>query len=245
MATATSTRPPSVADGKRERRQRRVRRRRSWPFLLAGVLLLVLAGGGVWLVGFSSVLAAQQVQVSGLKTLNQTEVVDQAGVPLGVPLARQDLAAVAGRVAVYPQVENVVVERSWPKTVRVTVTERTPVFAVRYANLYVLVDKAGIPYLTVTKQPERLPLAAASKDDRASLAEIAAVSRSLSTKLREQVVTIRAESPYALILVLDSGVEISWGTSEQSTLKGQVALALLKQDPKAIDVSAPHHPTIR
>lgn len=245
MSTATSNRPPSVADGKREKHRKRVRRRRIWPFLLVGVLLLTLAGGGVWLVGFSSVLATQGVQVHGLKTLTEDEVTDQAEVPLGVPLARQDLEAVAARVAVFPQIEDVLVERTWPQTVSVTVTERTPVFAVRYAHLYVLVDKNGIPYLTVPTQPDGLPLAAASKDDRASLAEIATVSGSLSAKLRQQVVTIRAESPYALVLVLDSGVQIAWGTSEQSPLKGQVALALLKQDPKAIDVSAPHHPTIR
>ena len=71
------------------------------------------------------------------------------------------------------------------------------------------------------------------------------VSRELTKKLRDQVVTIRADSPYALVLVLDSGVEIAWGTSEQSALKGQIALALLKQDPKAIDVSAPHNPAVR
>ena len=243
MATTTTTRPPSVADGKKGRRLRR--RRRIWPFVLGGVLLVALLAAGVWLVWFSSVLAAQQVQVTGLKTLNKGEVTSKAAVQLGVPLARQDLAGIADRVAQFPQVEHVMVERSWPNEVKVVVTERTPVFAVRYANLYVLVDKSGVPYLTVSKQPDGLPLAAASKDDRASLVEIATVSRDLSKKLRQQVVTIRADSPYALVLVLDSGVEISWGTSEQSKLKGQVALALLKQDPKAIDVSAPHNPTIR
>ena len=36
----------------------------------------------------------------------------------------------------------------------------------------------------------------------------------------------------------------AWGTSDQSALKGQVALALLKQKPKAVDVSSPHNPTI-
>ena len=46
-------------------------------------------------------------------------------------------------------------------------------------------------------------------------------------------------------VVLDDGVELSWGTSDQSELKGQVALALLEQHPKAIDVSSPHHPAIR
>lgn len=243
MATTTTTRPPSVADGKKGRRLRR--RRRIWPFVLGGVLLVALLAAGVWLVWFSSVLAAQQVQVTGLKTLNKGEVTSRAAVQLGVPLARQDLAGIADRVAQFPQVEHVMVERSWPNEVKVVVTERTPVFAVRYANLYVLVDKSGVPYLTVTKQPDGLPLAAASKDDRASLVEIATVSRDLSKKLRQQVVTIRADSPYALVLVLDSGVEISWGTSEQSKLKGQVALALLKHDPKAIDVSAPHNATIR
>jgi cell division protein FtsQ len=225
MATSTQTRPPSVADGKV---QRRVRRRRAWPIVLVGALLLALAGGAVWLVGFSTVLDAQRVEIGGLKTLSDAEVSQQAAVPLGLPLARQDLTGIADRVATFPQAEHVVVERSWPNTVTITVTERTPVFAVRYANLYVLVDKSGIPYLTVGKQPKGLPLAAAGKDDRASLAEIATVSRELSEKLRSQVVTIRAESPYALVLVLESGVEIAWGTSEQSELKGQVALALLK-----------------
>lgn len=244
MATATQSRPPSVADGKRDRGRQR-RRRRIWPIVLVGLLVLALLGGAVWLVGFSTVLAAQQVRIAGLKTLEQDEVTDKAAVQLGAPLARQDLHGIAGRVASYPQVENVVVERSWPSTVSITVTERIPVFAVRYANLYVLVDKHGIPYLTVGKQPENLPLAAASQSDRASLVEIATVSAELSKKLRSQVVTIRAESPYALVLVLDSGVEISWGTAEQSKLKGEVALALLKQRPTAIDVSAPHNPAIR
>ncbi|HEY5981644.1 MAG TPA: FtsQ-type POTRA domain-containing protein [Microlunatus sp.] len=241
MSATTHTRPPSVADGKRGRRPRR---RRIWPFVLVGVLVLALIGGLVWLVGFSTLLAADRVKIDGLKTLTEAQVADEAAIPLGVPLARQNLSVIASRVATFPQAENVVVERSWPDTVTITVTEREPVFAVRYANLYVLVDKSGIPYLTVSKQPRDLPLAAASQDDRASLAEIAVVSRELPKKLRDQVVTIRAGSPYALVLVLDSGVEIAWGTSEQSTLKGQVALALLKQDPKTIDVSSPHNPTI-
>ena len=72
MATTTTTRPPSVADGKKGRRLRR--RRRIWPFVLGGVLLVALLAAGVWLVWFSSVLAAQQVQVTGLKTLNKGEV---------------------------------------------------------------------------------------------------------------------------------------------------------------------------
>jgi len=206
--------------------------------------VLALIGGLVWLVGFSTLLAVERVKIDGLKTLTTAQVTDKAAVPLGVPLARQNLSVIASRVATFPQAENVVVERSWPDTVTITVTEREPVFAVRYANLYVLVDKSGIPYLTVSKQPRNLPLAAASQDDRASLAEIAVVSRELPKKLRDQVVTIRAESPYALVLVLDSGVEIAWGTAEQSALKGQVALALLKQDPKAVDVSSPHNPTV-
>lgn len=243
MATAMQSRPPSVADGKREKRQRRGRR--IWPIVVVGVLVVALLGTAVWLVWFSSVLTAQQVHLAGLKTLTKAQVTEQAAVPLGTPLARQDLTGIADRVASFPQAEHVVVERSWPNTIDITITERTPVFAVRYANLYVLVDKNGIPYLTVGAQPDSLPLAAASQDDRASLREIATVSGELSEKLRSQVVTIRADSPYALVLVLDNGVEIAWGTSEQSKLKGEVALALLKHGPKAIDVSSPHHPAIR
>lgn len=250
MATVTQSRPPSVADGKRGRRgggssRRRARRRRIWLIALIGALALALAGAAVWLVWFSSVLAVHRVDLAGLRTLTKAEVRGRAAVPLGLPVARQDLSAIADRVASLPQVEQVRVERSWPNAVGIRVRERTPVLAVRYVGEYVLVDKAGVPYLTVDALPEGLPLAAASKYDRASLAEIAVVARELPAKLRKQVATIRAGSPYALVLVLDSGVEIAWGTSEQSALKSEVALALLKQDPKAIDVSAPHNPSIR
>ena len=42
MATATQNRPPSVADGKRGRR---LRRRRIWPLVLIGVLVLTVRYG--------------------------------------------------------------------------------------------------------------------------------------------------------------------------------------------------------
>src|SRR5689334_9194363 len=99
MTTATQTRPPSVADGKKRRRPKG---RRVWPLVLVGVLVLALVGGLVWLVGFSSVLAAQRVDISGLKTLTRAEVTAKAAVPMGVPLARQDLSAVAARIATFP-----------------------------------------------------------------------------------------------------------------------------------------------
>ena len=75
MTTATQARPPSVADGKQTSEQK-VRRRRVWPFVLVGVLLLALAGGAVWLVGFSSVLAAQRVEIGGLRRWRSAQVTD-------------------------------------------------------------------------------------------------------------------------------------------------------------------------
>ena len=261
MASATPTRTSSQSDPGRSGRSgrngrsgrsgasgaagRRRRSRRIWPLVLVGVLVVALLSGVVWLVGFSSVLAAGRVEVSGTTTLSDERVHEVAAVPLGVPLARQDLTGIANRVAALPQVERVRVDRAWPDAVQVAITERTPVLVAQNGNGFLLVDRYGVAYLPVRRQPDNLPLTTVGPSNTALLADVGAVSAGMPAKLRGKVKTLRADSPYALTVVLDSGVEVAWGSSEQSTLKGEVALALLKQDPKAVDVSAPHHPTIR
>lgn len=248
MATATPTRsasrtPPSVAAGRQRRRRRRGRR--VWPVVLAVLLVASLLSGAVWLVGFSPVLAAHRVEVSGVKALTDDRVRKAAAVPLGVPLARQDLGGTAKRVAALPQVEHVRVDRRWPDAVDIAVTERTPVLVAQNGNGFLLVDRRGVAYLPVDRRPDALPLTTVGPSNTDLLADVGSVSGAMPTKLRSQVKTLRADSPYAVIVVLDSGVEVAWGTAEQSKLKGEITLALLKQDPKAIDVSSPHYPTIR
>ena len=80
--------------------------------VLVPVLVLAGAGALVWVVWFSSLLAAEDVTVDGLDTLEAAQVEEVAQVPLGRPLARLDTVGVEGRVGAMERVESVRVERS-------------------------------------------------------------------------------------------------------------------------------------
>ena len=108
---------------------------------------------------FSTVLVTKRVNVVGTHDLTPAQVSLAAQVPLGVPLARQDLDAIAERTTTLPAIEAASVTRDWPSTITVTVVERRPVLAVRQPEGYVLVDKSGVAYQTQQVLPPEVLLA--------------------------------------------------------------------------------------
>lgn len=246
MPSSTLTRsrltgpPPSVRAGRTKRP-----RRRRWLWWATGVLVLALIGGLVWLLGFSSVLATRDVRVSGVKVLSKTQVLETAAVPLGLPLARQDLDAVASRVARLAPVEQVTVDRSWPDALTVQVRERTALLAVKQEVGYALVDANGVAFDRAPLVPAGIALAEADLSQTALLVEIGTVARALPSDVRQTITKIAATSPARLTLTLASGVTVDWGSADQSKLKAEIVTALLERKPKSIDVSSPHNPAIR
>lgn len=258
MPTGTLTRPrprphpnsKSRAGSRSHRRSGRLAgpprvRRRRWLRWLVALLVLALLGGVVWLLGFSSVLATKDVSVTGAKVLSKNEVRETAAVPLGLPLARQDLDTVAGRVARLAPVERVTVDRIWPDTVVVHVTERTPLLAVKQDVGYALVDADGVAFDEVTSLPAGIGLAEAKLSDRALLIEIGTVATAMPEDVRQTITKIGATSPSQLTVTLASGVTVNWGSADQSKLKAEIVTALLERKPKSIDVSSPRNPAIR
>ena len=220
-------------------------RRRRWLRLLLALVVLALAVTAGWLVGFSSVLAAHRVQVTGTDVLTQDQVRSVAQVPLGTPLARQDVDAVRARVAALPLVSTVTVTRKWPTTVLVAVRERTPVLAVRQPAGLLLVDRSGVGYQTVAAVPEGVPVADVDPMNGPLLSEVGVVAAALPAKLKSRVARLEAVSPDAIRLVLTDSDVVFWGSSSESPLKAEVLLALLKQKGSSYDVSAPHSPSFR
>ena len=106
-------------------RKRRSRRRKALAFLVI-VLVLALIGGSLWAMYFSTVLVTKRVNVVGTHNLAPAQVSLAAQVPLGVPLARQDLDAIGERTTTLPAIEAATVTRDWPSTITVTVVERRP-----------------------------------------------------------------------------------------------------------------------
>lgn len=242
--SAGSTALPPEPGLRRELEQRRALRRR----LVTGAMaagLLVLVVSLVWLLTASSVLAAKRVDVHGTRELSADQVRAAAAVPLGVPLIRQDLDAIAARTAAVPQVASATVQRHWPGTVEVQVTERQPLLAIAQPGGYALVDGEGVAYETRAEVPRGVLRTEADPSATGLLVHLGVVAAALPEDLRTRVTRLTSTSGGDATLLLDSGVRVHWGDADESDLKAQVVAALLERDPQAVDVSAPHNPAVR
>jgi cell division protein FtsQ len=243
--TGTSRRTGS-ASTRRRKKPRRSWRRKALA-ITAILLVLVLLGGSIWVVYFSTALVTKRVNVIGTRHLTPTQVSFAVQIPLGVPLARQNLDEIAKRATTLPAVESASAMRDWPSTITVTIVERRPVFAMHQPNGYLLVDKFGVAYQTQLTLPSEVVLAEVSPTDASLLRDVATVGAALPGKLRGRVDRITASSGDQIVLTLrKSGPKVTWGSSADSELKAEVVTALLKRKPRSsIDVSSPHHPAVR
>jgi len=213
--------------------------------MLALLLVLAVLAGAGWLVGFSPILAVDRVEVRGAHRLTASSLRQAAAVPLGVPLARQDLAAIAGRVGSLPQIESAQVSRKWPNTIRIVVVERQPVLAVRQPEGFVLIDTRGVAFEARPTLPSGVLPADVDPSNVAVLREAGTIASAMPAALRGRVERLRATSRSSVTVVLRSGVQVNWGTAADSALKADIVLAVLKRKPSTIDVSSPHNPAIR
>jgi cell division protein FtsQ len=245
-ARTTSTKNKKRAKNKKSRKKsRRSWRRKALALVVIAVIVALLAGG-LWVVYYSAALVTKRINVVGTRSLTPIQVSLTAQVPLGVPLARQDLDAIAGRLTTVPSIETATVSRSWPNTITVTIVERRPVFAVLQPDGYVVVDKYGVAYQTQPTLPPKVVLADINTQDKPLLSAVGVVATALPEKLNGKVRLITARSPDSIALLLGSGRIVTWGSSADSELKAEVVTALLKRKPKSsIDVSSPHNPAVR
>jgi cell division protein FtsQ len=228
----------------RRARQRRLRAALPWASIGA---LLASAGLAAWLVYATSLFGVRNVRVIGAELVSPAAVRDAAAVPDGLPLARVDISAVVRRIAALPPVEQVTVSRDWPDTLVVEVVERTPVAAVPQGDAFVVVDRAGVVFQTVSRKPADLPLARIAtpgRDDPATRAGMQVLG-SLSPELREQLTELVVDGPAQVKLMLRGNRTVIWGDPSLGEKKARVATSLLSRKGDTIDVSAPEVVTIR
>ena len=225
-------------------RRRRGRGRRLRPLLLA-LLALAVAASVAYLVRFSPVFDVRTVEVRGAAMVGADAVRARADVPSGIPLASVDASAIAQRVAGLPPVARAQVTRTWPHTITIDVTERTPVFQRVDGHHYQWVDDQGVIFHDSTTADPKLPQVATPSVDNALLTDVATVVKSLPGDLRGQVAGITAVTRDDIVLILKDHRRVVWGSADSSTLKAQVTLALLHVRASVYDVSSPANPTSR
>lgn len=241
MSPATRTAPPRVAPDAPARRGRR------GSVLVALAATVVLLAAAVWVVGFTGLLGVRTVSVQGVRALSAEDVRAAAGVPDRQPLARVDAAAVAERVRGLAGVSRATVARSWPGTLRITVTERLGVAVVLRGSELWLVDGTGVVFRPVAVRPPRLALldvAGVAPGDPAATAALGALT-ALPAAVAAQVRIVRAPTPESVTFTLTGTRTVLWGGAEDAAAKAAVLTALLRRPGTHYDVSTPSVVTVR
>ena len=214
--------------------------------LVLALLLIGLVAGAAWAVFFSSYVTAREVDVVGNSTISDAKIEKAAEVPIGTPLARVDIGAIVARVQPVDAVKFVEVGRSWPHTVRITITERTPIAMIDQGAGLKALDSDGVPFGSYDKRPNHLPLVRTDPGTPGeAVAEGAKVVNALPPAIAGRVDAVDVASVDEIQLVLGNGRKVIWGSAEDSDEKAEVLAVLLKQPGNQIDVTVPGRPTTR
>ncbi|MDE9366481.1 FtsQ-type POTRA domain-containing protein [Luteipulveratus sp. YIM 133132] len=228
---------------------RSVRRRR---LLLATVVLLTVGAAG-WAVWFSSYVSVHRIRVDGGTPALATQVQRAGAGALGRPLVRVDTGAVRRSVAALGEVEQVEVSRSFPSTLVVHVTPRTPVLLARTPDGALhLIDSHGTPYGTVARPDgSRLPIVPVpdvrNPASKPGLNALVAVMDALGADLRPQVSGVAADRSGWVTFTL-SGLQVRWGDADDGALKARALRTMLPtaatEKARVLDISSPERPVL-
>lgn len=236
-----SSRPPRVLPAAPSARVGGSARRGRFLRLTTNALAVLLPVTGVaWVLLASTWLGVDRVEVSGAGRLTPTQVEQAAAVATGTPLARVDTGAVEDRIRELAPVADVAVRRTWPGTLTVEVTERTPAAGVLRNGAVSLVDSTGVVFATERALPTgvvRLQVDAPGPSDASTVAALQ-VHAALPEELRARVQIVRAASPASVVLLLADGRQVVWGRPGDTATKAAAALALLSKPGSVYDVSA-------
>lgn len=217
------------------------------------VLLFVLAA----LVALerSSLVALQDVHVTGVARLDPQAVIEAAALPLGTSTLRLDLGAAEQRVEALPLVGTADLRRLDPLTVQIEVHERIPVAVVEVGRTRLLVDEDGVILArgtadlpTIALGEHTPPSPGDSVDADPALRNAHRVLVGLPGPLRTRVARFEAAGPEELDLVLDDGRRVRFGRADRIDEKARALGAVLEElgDTRVgvIDVRAPSTPVV-
>ncbi|WP_106819074.1 cell division protein FtsQ/DivIB [Janibacter massiliensis] len=245
LAAARSTRE------RFEERADAVRRRRR--LQIGGGLTAVLVLLGVaWLLLASPFLRVERVEVLGAQQRDVPQVRAVVDDQIGRPMALVDRSDLVDALEAEPTVARAEVSRAWPHGLRVVVTPREPVLAVRRVvagkAAVDLVDGSGAVVRTERRAPKGLPTVAADRRSdelsarsvKAALSVIESLPPSITARVGE--ITLGTADQVSFTV---GPTTVIWGTGDDAALKSDVVRTLLRGRPKVIDVSAPRTPVTR
>lgn len=242
----------------RERRQASIKRRRV-AIGVAAAVAIALAVVGALQLRHASTFAIRDVRVEGVSRVTTETVVRLADVAPGATLIDVDRQGIARRVATDPWVASAQVDRDFPHTLVINVTERKPGAWVRVSRKSTWLVSTDSTWLKERSKGETLPLVTITDVEGLTpqvgadvqseeITNVLAVLRGLSPALRSIVKFASAPTVEETALVTKNGVQIFVGPASQMKKKDAVVRAILGQQKGKlvyINVRTPDRPTWR
>jgi cell division protein FtsQ len=204
-------------------------------------LFLALAVSGWWSLYQSKWFIAQGVTVTGNSRLTVDQISLVAAVPIGNSLMSINTAAITAQLTALPEIKVATVERGWPHTILIKVTERTPIAVAATMSGFNLIDSEGHNAGVVAAPPAGLLVISAEPDSKAMLGAIDTLAAIPS---QWQLIGLAAATQDNIVATLSSGAVITFGSGERAADKVEVAQALMDKGYSVINVSAPDAATV-
>jgi len=204
-------------------------------------LIIVLAVSGWWILYQSKWFIAQGVTVTGHSRLTVEQISAVAAVPIGNSLMSINTAALTEQLMELTEIKVVTVERGWPHTILINVTERTPIAVAATLSGFNLIDSEGKNAGRVAAPPPGLLVISAVPESKAMLGAITTLA---AIPAQWQLIELAAATQDNIVATLGTGAVITFGSSERAADKVEVAQALLEKGYSVINVSAPDAATV-
>lgn len=217
---------------------RKRRSRLPWLLWLLGIVIVIVW----WSLYQSRWFLIEDLKVVGTHRLDKARVSALANVRIGEPLISVNPGRISEKLNSIPQIKSARVERGWPHSVLITVTERSPVAVAKSKKGFKLIDDEGMLAGHIERRPKNMRLVDAKPNTPAMKA---AVQIALAIPKKWHVATISAANSNSVIVRLTHGQRIAFGSGEQASLKVKVAGSLIINSYRNINVSAPLNPTVR
>jgi cell division protein FtsQ len=176
---------------------------------------------------FSPVIRVERVEVTGAAALNPQEIEALADIE-GQSMLTADLDAVQRRIQALPLVASVEVQRRWPQTVRVVITERAPWGVWMVGETPYVIDGEGV-VLGGAQPPDPAPTirsagstATLNPGDRADVDAVRlarALLEQVPQRLALNVASLDWTPQQGLTLSTDAGYRVVIGDSENMDYK--------------------------
>ena len=232
--------------------------------LLISILLIGSISCASYLLGWSSLLTVEEVEIKGTEStsviLNELKSKDVEPV-VGQKLARVEIRSVKRVLSDLDWIASAQASRNWlSKKIEIQVVERVAVAkALTESNSMVNFDSDGSIFNpTSSKQlkgQELLPLVSTAGDSRKDLVDVALLLKQIPAELSylvsdlDQISVTKAGYILMSTRINSQAVRINWGSIDQIDQKFSVLQALLKlpenKGIKQVDLSEPKAPIVK